>query len=101
MSILIGTAMFFRAVSLVLGKNTRKFFKSENFLLWQKILALYYFLLSLYLIFLVSGTFYWFYIANLILIGLFYLQPTPRTTKNIAFIFSLLNIIALIFAIII
>jgi len=90
---IIATGLYLRASSLAQGKVKTKFFAGETFLLEQKIIV------SLYSI----GAVVWFlmdfkylgylFLTNLIVTFLFYLQPTPRTTKKLLYIFILLNII--------
>jgi len=88
---IIATSLYLRASFLAQGKVKTKLFRSETFLLEQKITAVLYSL----------GAIVWFlmdfkylgylFLANLIVTFLFYLQPTPRTTKKLLYIFLFLN----------
>jgi len=94
--VLIGILIFYRASNLAQGKKLKKIFKAESFLFWQKILAIYFVGISIYYLLIGEIYFFWFFLANLILVGLFYLQPTPRTTRSLQFGFIILNLIVLL-----
>ncbi len=91
--IFVSLVLFLRASDLVEGKKTKKIFAGENFLIWQKVLALYLVTIIAYFV-LTNNYLYWFMIIALIINGAFYLQPTPRTTKKLLFCYIILMIIA-------
>lgn len=91
--------MFYRASTFAQGKKLKKFFTVENCLFWQKFLAIYFVVVSIYYLAIDEKYFYWFFISNLIIDGLFYLQPTPRTTRKLLIGYIILNFMALLFII--
>lgn len=97
LSVVLGTFLFLRATSFVQGKNIKKLFGFEGFLFWQKVLGIYYFILLIYFVIFDNSYFYLFILINLILDGLFYLQPTPRTTNKLFYISLILNSLALLY----
>ena len=96
LTVLSGALMFYRASRLAQGKKSKLIFKSESFLFWQKLMAIYFAAVSVYYLLLGTKYLYWFFWMNLIFDGLFYLQPTPRTTKKLFIGFVILNIITLL-----
>jgi len=96
--IFIPLALFLRASSLAEGKKIKKLFTGENFLIWQKVLALYLVAIIVYFV-LINNYLYWFMIIALIIDGFFYLQPTPRTTKKLLFCYIILSVIAAMYSV--
>jgi len=94
--VLVGFLVFYRASAFAQGKKLNKLFIFESFLFWQKFLAIYFTAASIYYLLIGEKYFYWFFWANLIIDGLFYLQPTPRTTRKLLIGFIILNFIALL-----
>lgn len=94
--VLLGILMFYRASNLAQGQKSKMIFKSESFLFWQKTMAVYFVAVSAYYLLTGEKYFYWFFGANLIIDGLFYLQPTPRTTRKLFTGFIILNILILL-----
>jgi hypothetical protein len=96
-SIILSLAIYSRASNLARGKKLKKIFSSESFLFWQKLLGIYLAIWIAY--FLITGnTFYWFMIIGLVMDGLFYLQPTPRTTEKLLMGYIALSVIAVIYS---
>jgi len=94
--VLVGFLMFYRASTLAQGKKLKKFFVFESFLFWQKFLAIYFTAVSIYYLAIGDKYFYWFFWSNLIIDGLFYLQPTPRTSQKLLIGYIILNFITLL-----
>lgn len=90
---LIATIIYLRASFLAQGKIKTKLFNNETFLIEQKIVAIFYAIGALACFLVKLEYFGYLFVANLIITFLFYLQPTPRTTKKLLHIFILLNFI--------
>lgn len=91
-----GILIYLRSSLLAAGKINKKLFKNESFLLGQKIcLAIFALGLALSITFR-QKIFIYLNSINLIYLFLFYLQPTPRTTKMILNIFILTNILLIV-----
>ena len=94
----LSVGLYFRSSFLAQGKSFTKIAKKESFLLWQKTIGV-----LLGIGFILSIVFYrtffpYLFAANLLILFLFYLQPTPRTTRALLWIFILTNIaLALIY----
>jgi hypothetical protein len=95
-SIVTSFLIYFRASSLAQGKKIKKLFTKEGFLFWQKSLAIYIALWITYFI-IAENIFYWFMTIALVLDGLFYLQPTPRTTKKLLVAYTIFSIISIFY----
>lgn len=67
------------------------------FLLYQKILALILIIVIVFAIILGQTFYLYLYLAELFLLLLFYLQPTPRTSRYLLYIFLVANLIFLFF----
>lgn len=91
LSVLVYYLLLVRAAFLAVGFTSKKVFKAETFLLYQK-LSLLFVVASLVLSCYFSTSFLILNTINLILLFAFYLQPTPRTTRKISIIFIVLNI---------
>lgn len=88
-------ALFERASFMAQGKSKTKLFKRESFLLEQKICGAV--VVAAIVLSALSNRQYFTYlsIVNAIILALFYLQPTPRTTKKLNIMFILINAIFL------
>ncbi|MFH1855402.1 MAG: hypothetical protein ABH810_03300 [bacterium] len=91
LTVLVYCLLLARAAFLAVGYSSLKIFKTETFLFYQK-LSFVLIIASLVLSFFFSTSFLILNIVNLALLFAFYLQPTPRTTKNISIVFTGLNI---------
>ncbi|MDH4358615.1 MAG: hypothetical protein OEV37_01540 [Candidatus Berkelbacteria bacterium] len=93
---LLAIIIYIRASLLATGTWTKKLFKQEGFLLWQKLSAVILTLSAIYA--LLAGVKFLAipFAINLIFNFLFYLQPTPRTTKLLLKLFTISNLILLI-----
>ena len=87
--------VYVRASLLAWGGAKSKLFKNEGFLFWQKIIAIICALSALGTFVFGLSIFGYVFLANFIINALFYLQPTPRTTKKLFYAFVLMNLIFL------
>jgi len=89
----IGIIIYFRASYQAEGRVKSKLTNADNFITWQKFLALIFVVGEI--LSLISGqiSFIYLFAANLFILFLFYLQPTPRTTKKVLWVFILINVI--------
>lgn len=92
---LVFYACYLRGSLLAIGVS-KKLYKTENFLVYQKI-ALPFIILAL-LLSIVGKLWISVYLTSvdLIFLSLFYLQPTPRTTKSLLKFLGLAHVILLI-----
>ena len=89
----LSLAIFLRAAFLAIGTAKKKFPNGETFLLDQKI-SFTLLILGLVGAFVVKQTlFIYLFATSLLCLFLFYLQPTPRTTKLVLKIYIVLNLI--------
>lgn len=92
---IIGFVVFERAAALAKGKVKSRLFEQESFLLEQKICTVIFLLGLISSVVIRSDYLIYLFLVNLIITSLFYLQPTPRTTKKLEIIFILANIMFL------
>jgi len=85
-----------RGAFLAVGKASRKIGVWESFLFYQKVSAVLFIALALISYFYDVRIILYLSLVNLLLVGLFYIQPTPRTTKSIAVFFIVINILTLL-----
>ena len=95
---LLAAIIYLRSSLQAIGRVKKKLFEKDGFLLGQQIIACLLALQAALAFIFSQKIIAYGAIANLIIDFLFYLQPTPRTTKKILWVFIILNIIfALLF----
>lgn len=89
----LGATLYIRASQLAKGQGVRKIFKKESFLLNQQISATVFLLGLINAIIAQNKYSIYLFAVNLLILSLFYLQPTPRTTRKLLWLFMLANAI--------
>lgn len=87
----LGVVIFIRGAQLTQAAKKRKLFKNESTLFYQKTMAIVFVLMAV--IALITSQRFFAYAAaiNLLITAMFYLQPTPRTTRNLFYGFAIIN----------
>jgi len=94
---LLGIVIYLRASLQAQGKIRTKLFAKDAFLLGQQVVAILSFAQLIVGLIFNQTIIAYSAIANLILTFLFYLQPTPRTTRKVTWLFIITNVIFALF----
>jgi len=89
----LGIVVFIRGAQLTQGTKRRKIFKSESPIFYQKLMALLFVTMAIVAFFILQKFFAYTALINLLITAMFYLQPTPRTTKKLFYAFAIINAI--------
>ena len=92
---ILSILLFLRALVVAIGKLQWKA-KFEKVLLYQKIILFFLLFLIIYSFVDQSNFFIFAGLANMAILLPFYLQPTPRISKLILIIFSILNFLIIL-----
>jgi len=93
---IVTSLIFIWASTLALGKVKSTTLKKIGVLSWQKTLAVLIISALFFSIFWEMSFYIYIFAANLFILFLFYLQPTPRTSRYLLYLFLTLNLVLLV-----